>query len=383
MYYKITLKPLDNYFFGTNKKFYRKKDKTQNERTNYNIDSYKWPQQTSLLGMLRKQILIWNGEFKANGEYSNLKTIKYLIGENGFQLSEEPTSLKPEERYGVIKKISPVFLEQDGQTYTEGPFDIANMVESENSPEEKKGANIKLNESVSAAIKEISLNGKQRKNYVISDYNSKSGFGETYVQLGEPLYLIKTKKDFFQASTMLQVKIQKNQETELFRKEKYNLKSKTVFVFYAEIDNLNITSKKEIVFIGGDKSAFELEISKVEDWLPELLTESFDTKFDLNGSQYAKIYALSDIYLTQEQYDKFYKEVCGGSINYTNFNCFTQKINTINRSYKGNGLQNSRHKMIKRGSFFIVEEKFRDDLKKMIEIDNEKFKQIGYNYIIG
>lgn len=374
MIYKLTLRPLDYYFFGTNKKYQRKLDeKKEHFRTNYSIDSYKWPQQTSILGMLRKQVLIWNNEFNLNGKYENESKIQSLIGKEGFKLEK----VNEELDYGVIKKISPVFLEKEGVIYTEGPFDI------------QLGEPIKINEELSKSILRLSLNGKIKDNYLIENYDPKSSFENSYVSLSKSSRNLKNEDDFFEFSSMLQVKIENDKESEIFRKQRYKLKEDVKFVFYAEIEESLIIAdlKKDIVFIGGEKSAFELEVFKEGEKSQEfddleIISVKFDKYIKFKEKQYSKIYALSDIYLSSENYDEIYNFILGGYIQYINFNCFTNKINDIKINENKKRLIEGRNKIIKRGSYFIIKTEDEEKFKALIE-KNKIFKQIGYNYIVG
>ena len=57
MKYKIDLKPIGTFFFGSDKKF------GEGDEVNYFAQSSLFPQQTSILGMLRKEILVQYEEY--------------------------------------------------------------------------------------------------------------------------------------------------------------------------------------------------------------------------------------------------------------------------------------------------------------------------------
>ena len=101
--YKITIRPVDTFYFGSEKKF----NPADTTESNYLVESLKVPQQTSVLGMLRFALL--KRMIKTTNSYQNKE--KDLIGENSF----DAKSLK----YGVIEKLSPVFIEKNGDLYVE------------------------------------------------------------------------------------------------------------------------------------------------------------------------------------------------------------------------------------------------------------------------
>jgi len=68
MKYLVTLKPLEPFLFGGNQTFGRLGDK---EAGNYLVTSRQFPQQTALLGMLRKELMTQAGLLtrKRRGEW--------------------------------------------------------------------------------------------------------------------------------------------------------------------------------------------------------------------------------------------------------------------------------------------------------------------------
>ena len=111
MRYLITLEPMDVFFFGGEKTF------NSGGGTEYFAKSTPCPQQTTLLGMLRKEILIVTGLFKSNFKYSSeeRKNMEKAIGRSGFVVGRD-------NDYGVVKGISPLFLMKDGKAYFHVPM---------------------------------------------------------------------------------------------------------------------------------------------------------------------------------------------------------------------------------------------------------------------
>lgn len=103
----IELTPLADFFFGGEATF------GQGENRHYFVRSNLWPQQTSLLGMLRYELL--KSEPKAfdlkNDLVTNDAEAEAIIGKQGFDGS---TNLS----FGIIEGLSPVFLlSPDGMPY--------------------------------------------------------------------------------------------------------------------------------------------------------------------------------------------------------------------------------------------------------------------------
>lgn len=97
--YLIKLTPLDKFFFGQKKTF-------GDDNANYFVYSSHFPQQTTLLGLLRYQLLQIAGEdvFKDNKIQDTNKAAK-LIGEQSFS-----PFVKDKLQFGIIQSLSPVFI---------------------------------------------------------------------------------------------------------------------------------------------------------------------------------------------------------------------------------------------------------------------------------
>ena len=109
--YLVTLKPVDKFFFGGDMTFKveksseaNKEDKAANERfSSYIIKSNKFPQQTSLLGMLRF-LLLSNSEYFADGKIINKDGASTLIGSKSFEVSDK------RGEFGCITELGACFL---------------------------------------------------------------------------------------------------------------------------------------------------------------------------------------------------------------------------------------------------------------------------------
>lgn len=97
--YLIKLTPLDKFFFGQKKTF-------GDDNANYFVYSSHFPQQTTLLGLLRYQLLQIAGEevFKDNKIQDEHKAGE-LIGKQSFS-----PFVKDKLQFGIIQSLSPVFI---------------------------------------------------------------------------------------------------------------------------------------------------------------------------------------------------------------------------------------------------------------------------------
>lgn len=99
---KIWLQPLGKFFFGGESTF--KEGNEENRRSTYVLHSRYYPQQTSLLGLVRNQLLLQNGLLWDNSTHVTDRTkAKALIGGHSFK----PTHVGS---YGVVQKVSTVYM---------------------------------------------------------------------------------------------------------------------------------------------------------------------------------------------------------------------------------------------------------------------------------
>lgn len=107
----IKLTPLTPYFFGGENTF-------GDGKINYFARSNYLPQQTTLLGMLRHQLLIQNDLIGTDPITNDWKS---LIGTDSFQKKDEAFVTD----FGAILEISPVFLAKDNSYFTTQTLDWA------------------------------------------------------------------------------------------------------------------------------------------------------------------------------------------------------------------------------------------------------------------
>ena len=115
MRYLITLTPLEPFLFGGDTTFGKHGDK---EKGSYIVKSMLFPQQSAVLGMLRKEMMNQAGYLtrKRKGEWVDKGEAKEdaqkLVGVEKFDITKST-----KQDFKSIKNISPIFLQKKGKRY--------------------------------------------------------------------------------------------------------------------------------------------------------------------------------------------------------------------------------------------------------------------------
>ena len=313
MRYKITLIPLEPYLFGGDNTYGKIGDK---ENGTYITNSRYFPQQSAILGMLKKEIMTQSGALtrKIRGEWvktQKKEEAKKLAGVDKFNIFESTP-----QKFGSIKNISPIFLQKDGKDI----FKVANI---------KKFQPKKIGD-----------------NYLLKNFTAKDDMFDNYED--------KDGKQFKSVDIFKEVSQTLNQkeasESSLYKKTSYKLEKGFSFGFYLECD---FALKSGIVTLGADRSSFQMEV--------KLSNESLEFKSDY-------LLLLSDAYITVPLKAK---ESCEFAI--------TSEISYagIQNDFKGNQKQFKKSDKVylyEKGSVIIgAEQRLLDNL------NNKNLQQIGYN----
>lgn len=401
--YLITLAPIDKFFFGGEITFTRsnaddnKKERklTEAERelkkfdesfSSYVVKSNVFPQQTSLLGMLRFLILSNTKDVFANNRIIKGKenAVSSLIGETSFNLNNNDFSLM---KFGKIERISPCFVQRRTENskwknliyapldYSLGKISFEqgyslldvekNVIPSIEKYNAKDGlSDLYIEENGIDKLEETDLFKEDPRIGIDRDFKGKTKTGAYYKQIfyrfSNKYKLLKTEED-------------KNKEDQY---AEHDLR----FAFYADLDYEFPTDKNFIVSLGGDNSRFTLQAKIVESDTEIKLPEIYSQPKNFDNYCYAKIVLLSDAFIEKEIIRN-----CLFSINDTvAFRFLTSDVNTQNYyKFSGNNrLQRNdeKYNLYKRGSVFY----FADD-KQFTTVEtalNTKFRfhQIGYNH---
>jgi len=399
MIYKIKLTPVTPYFFGI-----EQVSELGNKRSYY-VKSALFPQQTTVLGMLRYQLLAQKGILspKNNDEYVEVEKI---VGAKSFTSNNE-------KGYGYIKCISPLQLSQKGtifwyrdREYTMSEKELKKL--SLESPQEKE---VDFSTSLLGMTKDLVLlkynDGEGVKRWIEKDgfvsimtscqddtiYHLDTLFHEPSRVGIEKSWEGETKsnayyKQFFKELTELQPISKINggdikATPELLAKKK--IKSGWEFCFEAEIDNkfiLDCTDR--FVSMGGEQSQFIMSAEPLE--RKSELTDVNDDKLpDLDSNEVYKLLLISDTYIDDEKSFYHYPFFVNAEIvRFRNFVSDVRKTEnyTVRGERKKGFTQSFASYLLKKGSVFYFRE--RKSLNGAIQQIKEQkaFRDIGYNYYI-
>lgn len=364
----IRLKPLNPFFFGTNKTF--------SDETLHDVSSSYFPQQTHLFGMLRFFILQSEGKLKLkrrgrwvkNGDF---KEAFSLVG--GFDKNNQSQT---KESFGKIKSLSPVFIvstnnEQIEDFHFLAPKDTALNVELK----KPKGMVFVANKR---REKEYRINNYNPKNGYINafttskfwkDYASDSIEKMDYDKKIDDEYLKRLNllpfdslfKDVYQVGIKRdsQTKtVQSDDEGSFYTKTSYTFADDSFeFAFVVDFEG-EFKEEEAFVYLGAERSAFKL---KIEDY-SKALEEKYPNFKSIN-----KHIALSDIHLNN--FDDVEFMINDGYIAHAHMNRTIEKQGRAS-SQKSKSAQEG---FIPRGSVLYFKDDF--DTKKLDST-------IGYNIFI-
>lgn len=219
MKYLVTLTPLEPYLFGGDTIFGTFGDE---KNSSYLVYSRRFPQQSALLGMLKREIMTQAGLLtkKVRGEWvdqNNKNEAAKLVSKGKFNiLSNEPEDL------GAIKTLSCVFLLQNNKRF----------------------------------IKKVAIDNYPYSDGVLKGFDPKVDIYDNYICLDAD----ETKKSSDIFEPIEQIGNSKFDDNDsLFKKTSYMLKDNFSFAFYLECD---FELKDSIVALGADRSGFQLKIKE-------------------------------------------------------------------------------------------------------------------------
>lgn len=221
MRYLVTLKPLEPFFFGGDRTF----GTWGEESSNYLVHSRAFPQQTALLGMIRKEMLMQSGLLtkKRRGEWiddKNQDKAKALVGDAKFLFNQE-------QDFGMLKNISAVFLMKKGKKF----------------------------------IKKVNIDRYPYKEGFLENYNSKEDIYDNFVSLDGDVTL--TFNDIFKPVEQIGIK-KGGGDNAFFKKTSYLLKDDFSFALYIESD-FELTSS--YIILGAETSTFKMQLTPTKEKL--------------------------------------------------------------------------------------------------------------------
>lgn len=362
--YKIQLKPLGTYFFGSERNF---RSTVRKKNYNYFVVSEKYPQQTSLLGMLRMELLIQNGQFPITDKGQ----AERLIGSSSFSV-KEALSHKDQE-LGVIKQLSPTYLSDSGQKLFPCPFEYCEKPKKE---KDLAASYETIEPSFSAGVSSIGTSTKDEVCLVENKNYYKEGFLEWHYSLEQKKPLV-ANEDLFKYDQI--IGIDKKRKNEAFYKlGKYRLRDACCFEMYLELDDANedraVKLDSSVIHMGGESSSFAMTVSPVKSEADHSsyfeTKESFSLAFEKKKN--ARIILLSDAFVDNKIYD-----ACRiAFIEQRSFRQLTSSVG-VKRNHN-NQVKSKAYHLIKRGSVFYPENI--GEVQKVL--NNAALQKIGFNHFV-
>lgn len=385
--YLIKLTPIGKFFFGGDMSFQVGNNKNSSFNTRYSsyiIKSEKFPQQTSLLGMLRF-LLLRNDSSLFDG-YKIIGEVKDLIGEKSFTSNGGNRN-----NYGKIQDLSPCFLMNGDNIITRLQMDYG--LET---IDLSAGNLLSYNNNAINLSKIVS--GKKDNGDEIK-YSAKDGLSIRYGYVskkenGEDKVTIYDDSEIFIEDQRIgisrNIATGKTEDNALYKQVNYRLADDFCFAFYAKINIDDIKPfNNQVVLLGADSSQFVIQIEPLKgeeasaDYLPEMSLPSSNVSVN-NG--YCEVMLTSPTLI-----DKKTATFADFAITETiPFKCMqtvqistetTKKTDNYDRVKGGIGYS-ERYELYQTGSVFYF--RIQDNANEFIkEIESHKeFRQIGYNHYL-
>ncbi len=310
----VTLKPLEPFMFGGDQTFGTLGDK---EAGSYLVHSRLFPQQTALLGMLKKEMMTQAGLLtrKRRGEWvdkQQKKNAVQLVGEEKFSMLKQEV-----QNFGAIKNISPIFLKQKEKRY----------------------------------IKKVDIDSYPYVDGKLEGYDSKKDIYDNFISLDGAEKLSSEK--IFKAVEQTGNK-KGGEENSLFKKTSYMLVNDFVFAFYVDVD---FALESSMVTLGADRSAFSMHVETTEEKLQYVDKKGYLT-------------LLSDAYITVDIRDSNATFAITSEISHRNL----KNKKTATKKYDTVFEKSETLYLYEKGSVFINPSDTLVD-----NLNNKNLQQIGYN----
>lgn len=365
-HYLLKIKPIEHFFFGV------EKVGNLGNRKPYYLETTEFPQQTSILGLLRYVILLKEG--KLSKDFSSDPDVIKLIGSDSFPGNSETG-------YGKIKSLSPVFILDNSNTaYFARPQDWEYRFVKKDT-----GCKVCYGSDENELDFVPYLDGYNAKEgiepYLISlknesiplwyDEEAKKGVLRKKAKAGNQ----KNPERFLDAqSTKEEIENPKNEA--YYKQEFLYMDNKYAYACVVKIDLDDLKDFKTVLPFGGERSSFAISFELLKD-----ATTVDQYYFDLQPqNDYLKIELLSDAYVEQSILDLAIFAVCD-TISFRNLTTktTTKNYNRIDKDKRELCADLSKQlQLLKRGSVLFF------DSVEMLQqaeeqLKNNTFTTIGYN----
>lgn len=253
MKYLIRLKPMGPYIFGGETTF------GEGNKANYFARTNLLPQASALLGVVRYEILRQNNLLNATTDVQKDK-MKELIGDQGFSLENSLQGKEPVE-YGIIKRISPLFIEDERADndlpvyYTPMPLDEGITVTWNNAKTYRSG----ITKTTAPVL----------SNYFSKDYVNYLHWINREKQILSEVLAERYKEEENNSLQQVYIKVEQigitkekqngNERDAFFKQELISLHKDLSFVFTLETSR-EIVEGESFVYMGANRSMFRMSI---------------------------------------------------------------------------------------------------------------------------
>lgn len=410
MILKITLRPTKPFFFGSEGSFKEldKNNETDERRSSYLLCSQYFPQQTSVLGLLRHQLLLQSGLLPDSTkplDPANRKKAAVLIGPRSFHADDET------QDFGAIKGISPVYLQgSDGAICVPAPLDDQlrkdgkqmvfkwenrqpllkgfmpkeGLVLKFQHPEvSKKNAN--LDTLFESTTRVGILKATKPSGNLVADDQS-GYYRQTFLQFAKPKQFRKPNSTdgqppfhvaAFVCFVELNAKISDPFTGAAFKWSDGAVSENTGGLF---------TLQNALVEFGGERSVFQMEVVKLHDTsLPQHRPSYHHTFLDAGlESHIGRLVCLSPAYVDLQALRTHSVQVISELVSFRFMQSIVADTNSYHKESKRNDNQNvvtesGQYYLLERGSVVYFEKEKETEITKLFQ--HSGFEQIGYNQI--
>jgi len=375
-HYLLTMKPIEHFFFGV------EKVGNLGNRKPYYLETTEFPQQTSILGLLRYVILLKEGKLGTN--LGADKKVNELIGSDSF-----PGNSKT--GYGVIKELSPVFIVENNNNtaYFTRPLDWQyRFVKKDLGCKVSYGVKIEIldfipfldNYKAKEGIHQYLISSRGHSIPLWYDKKTKEGVLRKQAKSGNQ----KNPERFLNEEEKKDDKMTAEAKNEAYYKQEFlYMESKFAYACVVEIDDNRLSKEtalkdfKTVVPFGGERSSFAISFK-------ELDTVSVNQyHFDLQPqNNYLKIELLSDAFVEQDILSMTSLAVCD-TIGFRNLSTKTTTKNYSRISKDTNHESadlSDQLQLLKRGSVFFFDSMAKmEEAEELLQKGKEHFTTIGYN----
>jgi len=259
--YLITFTPINRFFFGSSHSF----------AEGFYVESMKYPQPTTILGCLRDTILLQNNVVVEMADKRRIANIDDEKAKNLTGTSKVKGLDNNDDNFGVIEKLSPVFIVKQSDT------DIKDILFPAPADIQIKDCSLNLITYVKDSAAISSYSGKRKDYAILSNKDPKlyskgflggNAFWNAYINNKQPFPYNSEydEEKIFIANTSVGIgrKGRVAQEGMFYTKIDYSLKegySFGVIVWLTESGKL----KDATIKMGGEQSTFQMKVKSITD----------------------------------------------------------------------------------------------------------------------